>query len=116
MGPDTQPDLLKIRDLDVSFTLPKGTAQALRGINFTIEDPRAAYSISEKYIEGLADSDSDIQMQILTESISHYQTDPMGYSDPTAWHNMQDILLRMELLSKPIAIESAYTNQYLPSE
>ena len=36
MVPDTQPDLLKIRDLDVSFTLPKGTAQALRGINLTV--------------------------------------------------------------------------------
>jgi NitT/TauT family transport system substrate-binding protein len=88
----------------------------LRGINFTIDDPKAAYSISEKYIEGLADSDTDTQMQILMESISHYQTDQMGYSDPTAWQNMQNILLRMELLSQPIEIESAYSNQYLPTE
>lgn len=88
----------------------------LQGINFTIDDPQAAYTISENYIEGLAEADSDVQLHILLESITHYQSERIGYSNPSAWQNMQDILLRMELLSKPIEIESAFTNQFLPSE
>jgi NitT/TauT family transport system substrate-binding protein len=88
----------------------------LRGINFTIDDPTAAYAISENHVEGLSEADADVQMQILKESITLYQTGQIGYSNASAWQNMQDILLRMELLTAPIEIESAFSNEYLPAE
>jgi NitT/TauT family transport system substrate-binding protein len=88
-----------------------------RGIQFTADDPEQAFQISEKYVETLAALtavEKDIQRQILDASIELWQTDPLGYSNPAAWENMQDLLLQMDLLASPLDLESAYTNSFLP--
>jgi hypothetical protein len=43
-----------------------------------------------------------------------WKADRPGYSDPTAWRNMQDLLVRMGLLSAPLVIDQAYRNEFLP--
>ena len=88
----------------------------LKGVEFTMENPETAYGISEKYVENLAEADSVIQMQVLKESIKLYQTDLPGFSQQDAWQNMHDILQRMELLTKPIDVDAAFSNDYLPVE
>ena len=88
-----------------------------RGIQFTADDPDQAFQISEKYVETLAvltAVEKDIQRQILDASIEMWQTDPLGYSNPAAWENMQDLLLQMDLLTSPLDLESAYSNGFLP--
>jgi NitT/TauT family transport system substrate-binding protein len=88
-----------------------------RGIQFTSDHPDETYQISEKYVENLAaltPDEKEIQRQILDASIKLWQTDPLGYSNPTAWENMQDLLLQMDLLASPLDLESAYTNSFLP--
>jgi NitT/TauT family transport system substrate-binding protein len=88
-----------------------------RGIQFTANDPEQAFQISEKYVETLAALtavEKDIQRQILDASIEMWQTDPLGYSNPAAWENMQDLLLQMDLLTSPLDLESAYSNGFLP--
>ena len=35
-------------------------------------------------------------------------------SDPQAWQNMQDTLLKMGLLKQPLDINKAFTNQFIP--
>lgn len=86
----------------------------LQGIADTIEDPEAAYQISKKYVENLAQADESVQKKVLAGSIDLYQTAPLGYSDPQAWKNMQDVLLEMELLKEPLDTDQAFTNEYLP--
>jgi NitT/TauT family transport system substrate-binding protein len=89
----------------------------LKGIQFSIENPDEAFAISEKYIDNLAalaTEEKDVQRQVLAASIPLWQTTMMGYSDPEAWENMQDLLLQMELLPGPQDLNSAYSNAFLP--
>ena len=84
----------------------------LSGIRFTIAHPEDAFEISKKYVEGLEAADADVQREILNTSIELYQKDPLGYTDPQAWENMQDVLLEMELISQPLDLDAAFTNDF----
>ena len=86
----------------------------LKGITDAAEDPEEAYQISKKYVENLEEADEDLQKEILALSIELWQTDQPGYSDPTGWQNMQEVLLEMGLLESPLNLEKAFTNDLLP--
>ena len=86
----------------------------LQGIADTVENPIAAFEISKKYVENLADADTDLQRQILGESIVLWQTERLGYTDPAGWINMQTVLLKMGLLTETQDLEKAFTNEFLP--
>ncbi|MDD2923052.1 MAG: ABC transporter substrate-binding protein [Anaerolineales bacterium] len=95
--------------------LVKRMARALaHGIADTIANPDEAYAISKKYVENLADQDKDVQMQILNTSIEFWKADKIGYSNPQAWNNMNDLLVKMELIPAPIEINKAFTNEFIP--
>jgi NitT/TauT family transport system substrate-binding protein len=84
----------------------------LRGINMTSAHTEDAFENSKNFVEGLAEADQDIQMAVLEASVALYQLDPLGYTDPAAWENMQDVLLDMGLLSNPLDLEAVYTNEF----
>ena len=86
----------------------------LKGIADTVDNPIEAYEISKNYVENLADADTDLQRTILAESIALWQTDPLGYTEPAGWINMQQVLLNMGLLREPQDLEKAFTNELLP--
>ena len=86
----------------------------LKGIQDTIQNPDEAYTISEKYVEGLAQADEKVQKEVLMTSIDLWKTDHPGYSEPQAWENMQNVLLEMGSLKQPIDLKSAYRNDFLP--
>lgn len=88
----------------------------LRGIQDTVANPEEAFEISKKYVENLAQADQQAQMEVLKTSIGLYQTEPWGASDPQAWQNMQQVLLDMGLLTDPLDLSKAYSNDYLPEE
>jgi len=85
----------------------------LRGIADTIANPDEAYEISKKYVETLAQADEAVQKEVLATSIQFWQADPLGYSNPEAWENMQQVLLDMGLLTEPVALEGAFTNDFI---
>lgn len=89
-------------------------AAFLRGVDDTVKNPDEAYEISKKYVENLAEADEAVQKEILATSIEFWQTDHLGYSNPQAWKNMNELLFEMALISEKIDIESAYSNEYLP--
>lgn len=91
----------------------KMVSATLKGIEYTLANPDEAYEISKKYVENLADADQSVQKAVLASSMELYQTDPVGKSDLQAWKNMQDILLKMGLLDKPLTIEDAFTNAFI---
>ncbi len=87
----------------------------LRGLNDAIAQPELALEISRKFVENLATADQatlDVQRQVLEASIAMWRTDRPGYSDPQAWDNMQQVLLGMGLLTAPLELDRAYTNQF----
>lgn len=86
----------------------------LRGVADTAADPQAAFEIATKYVENLAQSDLAAQKAVLDASIELYQQQPLGYSDPQSWENMQAVLIDMGLLTAPLDLAKAYSNDYLP--
>ena len=88
----------------------------VHGISDTLANPDEAFEISKKYIEGLGQSDAEaqaIQRQVLDASLPFWQADPIGMIDPQAWQNMQNILLKMGLLTQSLELEKAYDTQFI---
>jgi len=86
----------------------------LHGISETIADPQGAYQTSLGYVDNLAQADATVQKQVLTTTIELWKSDRLGYSDPKAWDNMQAVLLEMGLLSQPLNLSKAFTNEFVP--
>jgi len=89
-------------------------AALLHGISDTIADPQAAYQTSLGYVDNLAQADATVQKQVLATTIELWKADRLGYSDPKAWDNMQVVLLDMGLLSLPLDLSKAFTNEFIP--
>ena len=90
------------------------TRAILHGIQDTLANPDAAFEISKKYVENLAQADQIVQKEVLTTSLSLWQAARPGYSDPKAWENMQKVLLDMKLLDKPLDLSKAFDNRFIP--
>jgi NitT/TauT family transport system substrate-binding protein len=75
------------------------------------------FDICEKHVENLSsmsDADQQIQKEVLKSSITLWQVEKGGVSDLAAWQNTQDILLEMGLMSNPLTLEDAFTNEFIP--
>jgi NitT/TauT family transport system substrate-binding protein len=85
----------------------------LRGVDDVIADPDGAYGICRKYVEGL-DEDDTVQQEVLRQTIVFWKTDTPGRSNLDAWQNMEATLRSMGLLTAPMDITQAFTNDFLP--
>ena len=92
----------------------KMVAATLQGIQYSIDHPDEAFEISKKYVENLANADQKVQKQVLLNTIEQWKTDHLGFSKPTAWQNMQNILLKMGLISQAQDLNQAFSNEFLP--
>jgi NitT/TauT family transport system substrate-binding protein len=86
----------------------------LKGLADTIADPDQAFELSKPHIPNFAELDQAVQKQVLETSIEQWKTDRLGYSDPQAWANMQDVLLDMGLLTEELDLSKAFTNEFIP--
>lgn len=86
----------------------------MRGLRDTIRNPDRAYEISKNYVENLDQADENVQREVLARSIEFWEADRLGYSDPESWKNMQQVLLSMDLISEPLELDQAFTNEFLP--
>jgi len=86
----------------------------LKGLQYTIANPDEAFTISESYIPNFSELDANVQKQVLETSIEQWKTDRLGYSDPQAWENMQNVLLDMGLIAEKQDLSKAFTNQFVP--
>ena len=90
------------------------TAAFVQALEYTIAHSDEAYEISKKYVEGLAEADEAVQKEVLAVSIEFWQAERVGFSDMQAWENMQDTLLKMGLISEPLDLNAAFTNEFIP--
>jgi NitT/TauT family transport system substrate-binding protein len=93
----------------------KMVTATLQGLEYTINNPDDAYEISRKYVENLA-QDDPVQKKVLASSIEMWKTDQLGFSQPQLWENMQQVLIGMGLLEKPLDLTRVFTNDYLPGK
>jgi len=89
------------------------TRAFLHGLTDTLADPDAAFEICRKYVEGL-DENETVQRAVMEASMSYWRGNPMGESDSAVWQKTADVMLEAGLLSQPVEVESAFTNEYLP--
>ena len=95
--------------------LVRGMVRAmLHGLADTIAGPDEAFEICQKYVEGLAEADQATQKRVLAASIEMWRADRLGYSDPAAWQNMNDLLVKAGLIPEAIEVEKAFTNEFVP--
>ncbi|MEN8241978.1 MAG: ABC transporter substrate-binding protein [Chloroflexota bacterium] len=85
----------------------------VKAVEETIADPESAYLICHNYVEGLAEQDKAVQMEVLNLSIEYWKAEKIGYSQQDAWENMEAVLLEMGLLSNPLDLDAAFTNQFI---
>jgi NitT/TauT family transport system substrate-binding protein len=88
----------------------------LTGLEDTIDNPGEAYQICLKYVEGLAQADQAIQKEVLNASIEFWKAERLGYSDPDAWQNTQEVLLDVGFLTQPLELTKAYSNEFLSNK
>ena len=86
----------------------------LKGLKDAIDNPDEAFTLSESHIPNFADLDADVQKKVLTTSIEQWRAIELGYSDPQAWDNMQNVLLDMGLLEEKQDLSKAFTNEFIP--
>jgi len=86
----------------------------LRAVEETIEDPSSAFEICQAFVEGLAQANQTVLLQVLEQSTIFWETEKLGYSNLEAWENMHNILLEMGLLGKTLDITEAFSNEFLP--
>ncbi len=86
----------------------------LKGLADTISNPDEAFKISESYIPNFSSLDANVQKQVLAASIEEWKTNRLGYSDPKAWENMQNVLLEMGLIPQKMDLNKAFTNEFIP--
>lgn len=86
----------------------------LKGLADTIANPDEAFHLSASYIPNFGSLDASVQKQILATSIEEWKAARLGYSDPKSWENMQDVLLKMDLVKQKIDLGKAYTNEFIP--
>jgi NitT/TauT family transport system substrate-binding protein len=89
-----------------------GLSESLQAV---IDDPDAAFTASQKYVEGLNDPAIEAaQREVLARSIDLWKADRLGATDPAAWDSMAALLIKMGLLDNADSVKGAFSNEYLP--
>lgn len=89
----------------------------LRGVQYTIDHPQEAVSLSQAYVSDLAQPEQAAQaLAVLQATIPLWHTaGKLGYNDPGTWQSMMTFLQGAGLLQGRTSVASAYSNDYLPA-
>jgi NitT/TauT family transport system substrate-binding protein len=99
--------------------LVRGFVQAsLRGLQDTLDDPEAAFTISVEQVPEAQLGDPDLQRLVLQESLPYWYSDQtttegLGYTDLETWQQTAELMLAAELLTGPVNVEDGFTNEFI---
>lgn len=85
----------------------------LRGLRYTIDYPEEAFEICLQYVPEAGGENREAQMAVLKESIKFWESDRLGYSDPSAWETSQEFMLQVGLVETGTDVEEMFTNQFI---
>ncbi|MBW8011255.1 MAG: ABC transporter substrate-binding protein [Chloroflexi bacterium] len=85
----------------------------IRGLEDSINNPDEAFEISKNFVEAMAGADEAVERELLAQVIPFWEAEQLGFSEPQAWQNMQEVLLDMGLLTAPLDLDAAFTNEFI---
>jgi len=85
----------------------------LHGLQDTIDDPDAAFEITQRMIPEMDDATAGLQQAVLKECVSFWRSDDLGASRPEEWEESVSLLRRIGLLSVDLKPEALYTNKFV---
>ena len=85
----------------------------LRGLRHTIDHPQEAFEICLQYVPEAGGENRGAQMAVLEESINFWESEVLGYSDPSAWETSQEFMLQVGLVDTGTDVEGMFTNQFV---
>ncbi len=96
----------------------KMTRAFQRGIEFTINNPDEAFDIGLTRLPELAESQYDVQREVLARSIDLWVSENPGQTSIERWQTTEDTLVDAGLLQEAFSVEglkAAYSNGFLPA-
>jgi NitT/TauT family transport system substrate-binding protein len=87
----------------------------VRGLQDVLDDPDAAFATSESFVEGLEENRA-AQRAVLAESVDLWQASTLGYLEPVAWEEAQDVMYDAGLIESKVPVDTLYTNAFLPDQ
>ena len=88
----------------------------LKGVAFSLNSPNETFEICKKYVEGLDQTNQEVQKKVFMATLEFWKTDRPGYSQPEAWENMEKVLLDMKMLNQPLELDKAYSNEFIEAK
>ncbi len=85
----------------------------LRGLRYTIDRPEEAFEMCLQYVPEAGGENRDAQMAVLKESIKFWESDRLGYSDPSAWETSQEFMLQVGLVEMRTDVQEMFGNQFV---
>jgi NitT/TauT family transport system substrate-binding protein len=85
----------------------------LRGLAYTIDHPEEAFEICLEYVPEAGGENSEAQMAVLKESIKFWESERLGYSDPSAWEASQEFMLEVGLVDTKTDVQEMFSNQFV---
>ena len=85
----------------------------LRGLRYTIDHPEEAFEICLEYVPEAGGENRDTQLAVLQESIKFWQSDKLGYADPSAWEMSQEFMLNAGLAETETDPNEMFTNDFV---
>ncbi|MFC5666072.1 ABC transporter substrate-binding protein [Kitasatospora misakiensis] len=96
----------------------KFVAATLRGVQYTIDHPDEAVSISKTYIPGMNDQKQQDSALAVLKATTPLMQPPTagkpGLNDPATWDKMATFMKDAGLIDKPVTPTDAFSNNYLP--
>jgi NitT/TauT family transport system substrate-binding protein len=87
----------------------------MKGYQYAVENPDEVAALAVQYDDSL---DLGYQQQVMQTQIPFIDTGdaPIGSMDENVWKTTQDILLEFDLISKPVDLNTIYTNQFVSEQ
>jgi NitT/TauT family transport system substrate-binding protein len=85
----------------------------LRGLRYTLDHPEETFEICLEYVPEAGGENRETQMAVLEESIKFWESDSLGYSDPSAWEMSQDFMLQVGLAATQTDPDKMFTNDFV---
>ena len=86
----------------------------MRGLRDTLDDPDAAFDICRKHVPEIDDESAPLQRAVLQESLTYWQADVLGRSDPAAWAASEAFMRQIGLIDAELDPDTLFTNDYVP--
>lgn len=94
--------------------LVRGMVRALlRGLQDTLADPDAAFAICRKYVAEIDDDSAPLQRAVLDASLSFWEAEALGHSDPDAWAASVAFMQQIGMVDGDLDPQAMYSNEFV---